>query len=69
VLEQAGFQSPKMRLLQRAMLTYRLNFLEYVEYRKQLGIYKNEGLSDELNQLSAQMIDTMPANGKSCEHR
>lgn len=64
VLEQAGFQSPKMRLLQRAMLTYRLNFLEYVEYRKQLGIYKNEGLSDELNQLSAQMIDTMPANGK-----
>lgn len=59
VLERAGFHSQKMPMLQQAMLTYRVNFLEYVEYRRQLGIYKNEGLSDELNKLSIRMISDL----------
>lgn len=57
-LTRSGFSHPEMEFLRKAMLTYRLNFLEYVEYRKQLGIYKNEGLHEQLNQASSALLDT-----------
>lgn len=59
-LSQTGFRHPDMELLRKAMLAYRLNFLEYVEYRKQLGIFKNEGLQEDLNQLSSALLNSLP---------
>ena len=59
-LTKTGYQHHDMELLRKALLTYRLNFFEYVEYRKQLGVYRNEALNEKLNQLSQQLQAAIP---------